>query len=170
MLCEKYKLEEFNLKEEFLKKLAEEKNVRKRRRLLDRGFKPPEPAEEEGMAPPPDPEIENDPEDFDLASHEREVLQKILDSNKGLVIDGTWIDLPEESVSQGLAELLFESRRVPEIVIMLQCKEESFKARPTIKAELDALKEKFEELMKERDEARQKLREEDRLKKVEELD
>ncbi len=99
MLCEKYKLEEFNLKDEFLAKLKEEKEIRKRRRLLDRGFKPLPPPEEEGMDSPPDPEIEDDPEDFDKAQHERDVLKMILDSSKGLVIDGTWTDLPEDSVS-----------------------------------------------------------------------
>jgi len=108
-----------------LKKLKEEKEKRKRKRLLDRGFKPPLPPEEEGMESPPDPEIEDDPEDFDKSTHEREVLKSILDSTKGLVIDGTWVDLPEDSVSQPLQDLLFESRRVPEIVIMLKCKEKS---------------------------------------------
>ena len=97
MLCEKFKLEEFNLKQEFLAKLKEEKDKRKRRRLLDRGFRPPLPAEEEGGPNPPDPEIEDDPEDFDKEAHEREVMKEIFDSSKGYVIDGTWADLPEES-------------------------------------------------------------------------
>ena len=52
-------------------------------------------------------------------------MKMILDSNKGLVIDGTWTDLPEDAVSQSLQDLLFESRRVPEIVILLRCKEKS---------------------------------------------
>jgi hypothetical protein len=102
MLCEKYKLTEFNLKDEFLKKLKEEKEKRKRRRLLDRGFKPPLPPEEEGMEPPPDPEIEDDPEDFDRAKHEVEMMRELMDASKGLVIDGTWTDLPEDAVSQSL--------------------------------------------------------------------
>lgn len=99
MLCDKFKLEELNLKDELLSKLKSEKEIRKRRRLLDRGFKAPLPPEEEGMESPPDPEIEDDPEDFDRAQHEREVLKSILDSKKGLVIDGTWTDLPEDAVS-----------------------------------------------------------------------
>jgi hypothetical protein len=45
-LCRKYKLEELGLKEKFLEQLAAEKEVRKRRRGLDRGFKPPPPLEE----------------------------------------------------------------------------------------------------------------------------
>ena len=50
------------------------------------------------MAPPPDPEIEEDPEDFDKEGHERQVMQMIFDSNKGYIIDGTWRDLPEGAV------------------------------------------------------------------------
>lgn len=123
MLCEKYKLEEFNLKKEYLDKLKEEKEKRKRRRLLDRGFRPPQPAEEEGMEPPVDPEIEDDGPDFDRVGHELEVMKMILDSSKGLVIDGTWRDIAEEVVGQNLQTLMFESRRVPEIVIILKCKE-----------------------------------------------
>lgn len=71
MLAEKYKLNELNLKEEYLKKLKEEKEIRKRRRLLDRGFRPPAPADEETGEVPPDPEIEDDPEDFEKEVHER---------------------------------------------------------------------------------------------------
>lgn len=97
MLCEKYKLGEFNLKNEFLAKLKEEKDKRKRRRLLDRGFKAPVLAEDEGSEYLPDPEIEDDPEDFDKEGHEREVMKMIFNSSKGLVIDGTWTDLPEDS-------------------------------------------------------------------------
>ena len=97
LLCEKYKLEEALLKDLFLDKLKEEKDKRKRRRLLDRGFKPP-PGEEGEV----DEEIENDPEDFDKEAHEREVMKEILDSKKGLIIDGTWRDLPEEAVVQSL--------------------------------------------------------------------
>lgn len=72
MLCDKLKVDELNLKQDYLNKLKEEKEQRKRKRLLDRGFRPPLPAEEEGMEPPPDPEIEDDnPEEFDQAGHER---------------------------------------------------------------------------------------------------
>jgi hypothetical protein len=44
--------------------MEEEKNERKRLRLLNRGFRPLPPAEE-GEEPPKDEEIENDPDDFD---------------------------------------------------------------------------------------------------------
>lgn len=46
-LCEKFKLEELLLKDTYLAKLKEEKEKRKRTRLLNRGFRPPLPAEEE---------------------------------------------------------------------------------------------------------------------------
>lgn len=82
-----------------MEKLKSEKESRKRRRLLERGFKPPQPPEEEGMEPPPDPEIEEDPDDFEKAPHEKEVMQGIMDANKGYVIDGTWANLPEDTVS-----------------------------------------------------------------------
>jgi hypothetical protein len=75
MFCEKFKLEEFNLKDEYLAKLKDEKDKRKRRRLLDRGFRPPQQPDEEGGPIPPDPEIEDDPEDFDKEAHEREVMK-----------------------------------------------------------------------------------------------
>ena len=98
-LSEKYRLEEFILKDEYLAKLKEEKDKRKRRRLLDRGFRPPLPPEEEGAESPPDPEIEEDPSDtFDKEAHERELMQLVFDSSKGLVIDGTWTDFPEDTV------------------------------------------------------------------------
>lgn len=40
-LCEKYKLDDLCLKEAFHSKTNEEKEKRARRKLLDRGFKPP---------------------------------------------------------------------------------------------------------------------------------
>jgi hypothetical protein len=102
MLCEKFKLDEFVLKEQYLAKLKEEKDKRKRRRLLDRGFRPPLPPDEEGGPIPPDPEIEDDPDEFEKEAHEREVMKQIFNSHNGYVIDGTWADLPEESVGQSL--------------------------------------------------------------------
>ena len=80
-LCDKYKLDECVLKDEYLAKLSEEKEKRKRRRLLDRGFRPPIPPEGESEDPLPDPEIEDDPSDtFDKGAHEREVMQAIFSS------------------------------------------------------------------------------------------
>lgn len=125
MLCQKYKLEEFELKKSYLAKLKEEKDSRKRRRLLDRGFRPPQPPEEEGGESPPDPEIEEDPEDFEKEVHERQVMKMIYENNKGYIIDGNWRDIPEGTINQTFQDLLFESRRVPEVVIILKCKEKA---------------------------------------------
>jgi hypothetical protein len=100
MLCEKFKLEEFSLKTEYFKKLKEEKEKRKRARLLNRGFRPPPPPEEEGGESPPDPEIEDDPEDFNREEHERAVMKMIYEgkTQKGLVIDGSWREIPEGAI------------------------------------------------------------------------
>jgi len=97
-ICSKYKLESLNLKEAFLQKLADMKQERRRRRLLNRGFRPPLPADEETGEVPPDPEINDDPEDFDKEANEREAFRSVFDKNKGLVIDGTWNGFPEETV------------------------------------------------------------------------
>ena len=93
MLAKKFKLDTLNLREEFLEKFISEREIRKRRRLLDRGFKPPPPPEdeeEENAEVPPDPEIEEDPEEFDKEQHERDLVRMITDCSKGLIIDGTW--------------------------------------------------------------------------------
>ena len=118
------------------------------------------------MEPPPDPEIEEDPEDFDKEGHEREVMKRIFDSSKGYIIDGTWRDLPEGAVSQNLQDLLFESRRVPEIVIVLKCKEQTTFNR-IIK--YDAIKAEYERLMEARANERKRIREEERAKFLETL-
>ena len=86
------------MKEAFLQKLADMKQERRRRRLLNRGFRPPLPADEETGEVPPDPEINDDPEDFDKEANEREAFRSVFDKNKGLVIDGTWNGFPEETV------------------------------------------------------------------------
>lgn len=147
-LCEKFKLEEFELKKEYLARLKQEKEKRKRSRLLNRGFRPPLPPEEEGGESPPDPEIEEDPlEDFDREGHEREVMKMIFDSSKGLIIDGNWRDIPEGAVNQPFQDLLIESRRLPEIVIYLECTiETTFKRL----IKYDEIKARFDSLMEAR--------------------
>jgi adenylate/nucleoside-diphosphate kinase len=175
-LCNKYKLEELCLKDEFLAKMASEKETRKRRRLLDRGFRPPAPAEEppeDGALPSwpwPDPEIDDDPEDFDKEAHERELLKMVCKKDKGLIVDGTWGGFPEETVAAvdaaGFANLLYESRRAPELVVILRCEEATAFARMI---DADATKAKYEEQMKELTEGMAKARAEDRAAKLEEV-
>ena len=125
-ICDKYKVKELKLKDEFMSKMASEKEIRKRRRLLDRGFRPPPPVEE-GEEPQVDEEIENDPEDFVKEDHEKELIKMVCPSDKALIIDGTWDGFPDDVVSAldaaGFSGLLTDSRRVPELVIMLKCEE-----------------------------------------------
>jgi len=168
MICDKYKLEEFELQKEYLKALHAEKDKRKRLRRLNRGFKAPEEVEE-GEEPELDLEIEEDPDDFDLAEHQIEVMRQILDASKGLVIDGTWRiseEVPEITDDPSLWELLTQARRMPEIVIVLQCKVDKTFERCIDK---NAIKEQFEKLMVEREELRVKTRATDREQKLAEL-
>lgn len=165
MLCEKYKLEEFELKKSYLSKLDEEKEKRKRRRLLDRGFGKPGEPDEDGVIPP-DPEIEAEADDFEFNVHEREVMQMIYDNQKGYVIDGCWRDLPEGKVTQPLQELLFESRRVPEIVIILKCKEKATFDRII---DRESIRAAFNQKMEARENERRKVREEERRAYIEEI-
>lgn len=147
------------MKESYLAKLKEEKEKRKRRRLLDRGFRPPQPPDEEGGDPPPDPEIEEDPDDFDRETHEREVMKMIYDNSKGYIIDGTWRDLPEGAVQQPLQDLLFGSRRVPEVVVVLKCKEKATFDRLINR---EAIRAEFNRLMENREAEKKRLRDADR--------
>ena len=169
-ICDKYKLESLNLKEAVLKKLAEMKQERRRRRLLNRGFRPPLPADEETGEVPPDPEINDDPEDFDKEANEREALRSVFDRNKGLVIDGTWNGFPEETIlaldGAAYANLLTESRICPEMIIILKCKEAAAFDRLI---DRESIKKEFDRLMKERAEAAKKKREDDRAAKLAEL-
>lgn len=170
-ICSKYKLDSYNLKAEFLKKLQTEKDARKRRRLLDRGFRPPIPNDDDDDdSPQPDPEIEDDPDDFDREKHEQDILKMIIDAKKGLIIDGTWNGFEEDQVVAGegaaFAQLLIDSRRAPELFIILKCNEQNAFDRLI---DEKATKELYEKLMKERDERIKKEREEARLEKLNEL-
>lgn len=165
-IASKYKIGSLQLADSYLATLKGDKELRKRARLLARGFRPPPPVEEEGALPEPDPEIEEDPEDFDRAANEKVVMQKVLKASSGLVIDGGWTSLPEDTVSMPLHELLFESRRTPEVVVVLRCKEET-----TFKRCIDEkkIKEKYDQIVKERKEAKDKQRAEDKKTKQAEL-
>jgi adenylate/nucleoside-diphosphate kinase len=172
LLCEKFKLQDLKLKEAFLAMMRAEKEKRKRRRLFDRGFRPPLPAEEDAEGPPPDPEIEDDPEDFDKEAHERTLMKLITDASKGLVIDGSWTAFGEDSGvtavdAAGFAGLLIESRRAPELVIMLKCEEASAFERMIDAA---ATKAEYERLMTARTDARTRQRALDRATKATELE
>jgi hypothetical protein len=109
--------------------------------------------EEGGTYPPPDPAIEEDPEDFDKEANEKLLIQTILESQKGLIIDGTWNGFPEDLLTSteggAFGRLLTDSRRAPELVIVLRNNENS-----AFKRMIDdkAIKDKFDELMRKRKE------------------
>ena len=138
--------------------------------MLERGFRPPLPADEETGEVPPDPEIQDDPEDFEKEAHERELMRLICNKDKGLIIDGTWTGFPEEAVTAvdpaGYAGLLYESRRAPELVVILRCEEATAFDRMI---DAEATKAKYEELMKTLNDNMAKAKEEERVAKLEEV-
>lgn len=150
--------------------MKSEKESRQRKRLLERGFRPPAPADEETGVVPPDPEIEDDPEDFEKEAHEKELLKLICNKDKGLIIDGTWTGFPEETVTAvdpaGFANLLYESRRAPELVVILRCEESTAFTRMI---DAEATKVKFEEAMKALVDGIAKAKEDERVTKLEEV-
>ena len=123
MLCEKFKLEQLELLSVFQKKQAEELKSRQRKRLLARGFKGIPENDDPDAEPEVDTEIMDDPEDFDKDAQNVSDLKSVVPSNKGLVIDGNW-RIGGEEPSYDIPDLLKNARRMPEIVIVLKCKEE----------------------------------------------
>ena len=190
MLAAKFKLDTIDLKDAFLSKLIAEREVRKRRRLLERGFKPlppPEEAPEEGeeVEEPVDPEIEEDPEEWDKEQHEKDLIRKIQEAEKGLIADGTWNrGWPEKLEKDGkvlvkefappasreggdaFIQFLIDSRRVPEIIVILKCSEDNALKRMI---DEDAIKKIFDDQMEARAKKAEEKRAKDRQEKVEEL-
>jgi hypothetical protein len=77
-----------------------------------------------------DEEVMNDPwEQEEREAHEKEMMKTVLDANKGLIIDGNWTTIPEDAVSAPLMDLLLDARRMPEMFIILRCKEDTTFAR-----------------------------------------
>ena len=164
-LCAKYQVNDFNLKKVLLEYLEEEKMKRRKARLLKRGFVPKEIAEDDEPYDPllHDPEITEEDENFDRAIHERTALTSILPSKEPLVINGKWFDVDEEKVSQPLVDLLFEGRRLPEVVLILRANEQT-----TLDRLLDkkGITEKYEELMEIRRKEKERVKEEARKEKI----
>jgi hypothetical protein len=143
--------------------MKSEKDVRRRARLLARGFRPPV---MEGDPPEaqPDLEILNDPDDFDMATHERDLVKKIVPAKEGLVMDGTWGGFAEDSgvtsaTGEAYANLLLDARRPPEMVVVLKCSEEKSLDRLIDKK---AIHDEFERITKQREDLKVKKRAEDR--------
>ena len=167
-LCEKFKLDEFLLKKQFVQKQNEEKEKRKRARLLNKGFAPPAGFDEETGKAIPDPDVENEPESFSQEENDIEIMRSLMDANKGLIIDGSWRKMSEEDKmdAEAFEKLLVGSRRMPEIVVILRCSEESTHKRLI---DFKAIKAEYDRLMEIRATERARVRAEERKKEEDRL-
>mmetsp|Transcript_183 Transcript_183/g.151 ORF Transcript_183/g.151 Transcript_183/m.151 type:complete len:139 (+) Transcript_183:1906-2322(+) len=93
LINKNYKISRVDLTADLLALLKREKEERKRERELKRGFKPKE-FDDEGEEVP-DPEIEEDPEDFDIRAHEIDCLKRVLEQHNEILINANQFDLEE---------------------------------------------------------------------------
>jgi len=127
MLCDKYKLNEFELQKEYLDTINKEKAKRRRERLLARGFKPIDPevlAELEPGQTPEDPELDEEDPEMDKEAYEIGIMKQMMPANKGLIIDGNWAPA-EGTVDTPIEKMLEDARKMPEMLIVLKCKVET---------------------------------------------
>ncbi|CAD8103243.1 unnamed protein product [Paramecium sonneborni] len=118
-----YKLPVLDLKDNLIQNLEINKKNRQLNRYYMKGFKPKE-LDADGKEIP-DPEITEDPADFDRKAHEIDVLNKILDCG-GVIINANFFDVSEELVSTPIVDLLVEAKKLPEYVILLKIEPENF--------------------------------------------
>ena len=168
MLCERFKLEPLELLSVFQKKQAEELKSRQRKRLLARGFKGIPENDDPDAEPEVDTEIMDDPEDFDKDAQNVSDLKSVVHSNKGLVIDGNW-RVGGDEPSYDIPDLLKNARRMPEIVVILKCKEE-VSIKRSLADSADEMKAEFERKTNERQANKVKARQDARNEKIAELD
>lgn len=164
-LSEKYQLPSFNLKKIYLEYLEEEKFKRRKNRLLKRGFVPKETNDDDEPYDPllHDPDITEEDEGFDRALSERSAMQKVLQGTVPYIINSKWFEVDEEKVSQGLVDLLFESRRLPEFAVILRATEQTTMERLLDK---EGITNKYQELMEIRRKEKEKAREEAKKEKL----
>jgi len=130
---------------------------------------------EEGQEDEPqeeDPEIANDPEEFDKAKHERDIFIEFVNGDIGQLFDGFWFDI-NEAITIPLVDLMYETRKVPEVVIALQINKRRVVERLYNDQEIQN---KYNKLMEERERAKEeargkkrKEREEEKQRKMEEM-
>merc|ERR1712096_60364 len=141
-ISEKYQIKTLNIKNDLLALLEVKKNERKRQRFLLRGFKAKEITDENEEAEA-DPEIENDPEDFDRKNCEEECVKCILEPSTQGLYDANWFDVEEEKIVTGQVDLLADSRRLPELLFVLKLDRDILASRlvdeTKIKKEYDTL-------------------------------
>eukprot|EP00825_Cyclidium_porcatum_P011085 TRINITY_DN1566_c0_g1_i6.p1 TRINITY_DN1566_c0_g1~~TRINITY_DN1566_c0_g1_i6.p1 ORF type:complete len:1401 (+),score=376.97 TRINITY_DN1566_c0_g1_i6:144-4346(+) len=158
-LHQKYKIPVLDLKTNLLQQLDNEKQKRKQDRIFNKGFKP-QVLDEEGKVVE-DPEINEEAQDFDRKVHEIEMAKYIFKDIQQILVNGNFFDIEEDKVATPLIELLSESKRLPEVVIILKVSEENFLKRQFNVAEVEK---EYKKLMEERKLQKQKEREEARKK------
>lgn len=91
-----------------------------------------------------------------------------MDASKGLIIDGSWRKMSEEDKmdAEAFEKLLVGSRRMPEIVVILRCSEDSTHKRLI---DFAAIKKEYDSLMSLRNMERARVREEERKKEEDRL-
>jgi len=91
-----------------------------------------------------------------------------MDASKGLIIDGSWRKMSEEDKmdAEAFEKLLVGSRRMPEIVVILRCSEDSTHKRLI---DFDAIKKEYDRLMNLRNMERSRVRQEERKKEEDRL-
>ena len=171
----KYNIDVVQVKDTFLRRLEEEKGKRKRGRYLARGFKAPEPLGDDDEATeevPEDPEIAEDPEDFDRGAEERGILKEIMLGGLPQLYNGEWFDMPEDKVSLPFLDIMSESRRLPEVIVILQLTQKRMLERllnkPKINIEYEMLVAKRKAEKEAEKEARKVEKEEEKKRKMEE--
>ena len=140
------------MKELFLTKIKEEKEKRKRQRVLDRGFKPQE-LDEEGK-PIEDPEILEEKEDFDRQKHETEIFADLFYKVQEVFIVGNFFEVEEEVIATPLNQIMIDSKRLPECVVHLKLQDNEKYLQRVF--DRDAILKEHERVMQERREQRQK--------------
>lgn len=53
------------------------------------------------------------------------MLKEVLKANKGYIVDGNWTTIPEDAISAPFMDLLLDARRMPEMFVVLRCKEDT---------------------------------------------
>jgi hypothetical protein len=86
-------------------------------------------------------------------------MKMIYDNSKGYIIDGSWRELPEGAVMQPVQDIMFGARRVPEVVIILKCKEKATFDRLINR---EAIRAEFNRLIELREAEKKRLRDQDR--------
>lgn len=157
LLNEKYKISVYELKEELIAQLNENKASRKRFRTLSRSFKPKE-VNEEGQEVE-DQELNEESADFDRKQHEISVLSSLISPLNEIFINGNFFDVEEEQVSTPILELLQEAKRLPEAAFFLKVSDKNMLPRvfdeTKIRAEYNRL---LEELRRKREEEKKAAR------------